>query len=306
MNPARSTFDNISWKFPRSLTSTVVIGDSQVKYLHQHFDPNCESTPAFITKTGAYIDDINHLLDFVPATTTALILHVGANDLCSVRGGAVFDKYRSLMERIFKERPHVSRIYATIILPRTTNRRRGNHNRPFISRCNREACIFNQRLRAFCHRTRKVFYIDHGFQHLPPTRVLAADGLHPSFEGVALIASHIQGICFRKGRYTSPGWRDFSAVEKNTVPSLNNKNFPPLSSAASQTHPPTAAQVVASNGFSSTTDHTGMLDKPSEVIHQRHKAPAAPSKSKKVPPSGPPTYNLRKNAGQGAAKNCDV
>ncbi|KAH7979419.1 hypothetical protein HPB49_009372 [Dermacentor silvarum] len=295
MNPARSTFDNISWKFPRSLTSTVVIGDSQVKYLHQHFDPNCESTPAFITKTGAYIDDINHLLDFVPATTTALILHVGANDLCSVRGGAVFDKYRSLMERIFKERPHVSRIYATIILPRTTNRRRGTTIGPSLAAATgRLASSIN----AFVHSATEP--------HLPPTRVLAADGLHPSFEGVALIASHIQGICFRKGRYTSPGWRDFSAVEKNTVPSLNNKNFPPLSSAASQTHPPTAAQVVASNGFSSTTDHTGMLDKPSEVIHQRHKAPAAPSKSKKVPPSGPPTYNLRKNAGQGAAKNCDV
>ncbi|KAH7960475.1 hypothetical protein HPB49_020146 [Dermacentor silvarum] len=140
----------------------------------------------------------------------------------------------------------------------------------------------------------------------PPTRVLAADGLHPSFEGGALIASHIQEICFRKGPYTSPEWRDFSVVEKNTIPSLNNKKFPLLSSPRSQTRPPTAAQVAAANGPSSTTtDPTRTLQKNFRDDLPQHKAPAAPTKSKKGP-SSPSTYNLRKNAGQGAAKNRDV
>ncbi|KAK8761264.1 hypothetical protein V5799_027464 [Amblyomma americanum] len=38
-------------------------------------------------------------------------------------------------------------------------------------------------LRKHCQRTRGVFYVDHGLEWLPPARVMAADGLHPSFEG---------------------------------------------------------------------------------------------------------------------------
>ncbi|KAH7979363.1 hypothetical protein HPB49_009235 [Dermacentor silvarum] len=64
------------------------------------------------------------------------------------------------------------------------------------------------------------------------------------------------------------------------------------------------ALVAASNGFSSTTDPTSTSDKTFEMIHDRHKAAGAPTKPKG--PSGPPSYNLGKNAGQGAAKSCDL
>ncbi|KAK8761265.1 hypothetical protein V5799_027465 [Amblyomma americanum] len=53
-------------------------------------------------------------------------------------------------------------------------------------------------LRKHCQRTRGVFYVDHGLEWLPPARVMTADGLHPSFEGVAIIAGHLQLILLRK------------------------------------------------------------------------------------------------------------
>ncbi|KAL1422827.1 hypothetical protein MTO96_021687 [Rhipicephalus appendiculatus] len=41
-----------------------------------------------------------------------------------------------------------------------------------------EAVYFNRLLCNYCRRSKKVFFVDHGLQWLPPTRVLAADGLH--------------------------------------------------------------------------------------------------------------------------------
>ncbi|KAH6920589.1 hypothetical protein HPB50_028423 [Hyalomma asiaticum] len=49
-------------------------------------------------------------------------------------------------------------------------------------------------LRRHCRRTRGLFYFDHGLQWPPPRRMLAADGLHPSFEGVGIMASHIHEL----------------------------------------------------------------------------------------------------------------
>ncbi|KAH6939994.1 hypothetical protein HPB50_023874 [Hyalomma asiaticum] len=209
MAPATTPLKHISLKFPRTETSTVVIGDSQSKYLHQYFDPGSQGTPAFISQIGAKIDDVRSLINFVPETANTLMLLVGTNDMASITAEAAFDKYRSMLDYVMKMTPNISKIYATLILPRCTNRRRGNSNLSFVRRCNREASYFNRLLRGFCSRSRKVFFLDHGFQHLPPGRVLAADGLHPSFEGVAVMASHIRELCCKRADNKVSLWCEF-------------------------------------------------------------------------------------------------
>ncbi|KAH6942988.1 hypothetical protein HPB50_013302 [Hyalomma asiaticum] len=88
----------------------------------------------------------------------------------------------------------------------------------FMRRCNSEACRFNRLLQGFCRRSRNVFYVDHGFEWLPPFRVLAADGLHPSFEGVALIAARIRQLCIKRTKVTFSSWRDFASSEAPRYP----------------------------------------------------------------------------------------
>ncbi|KAH7979280.1 hypothetical protein HPB49_008953 [Dermacentor silvarum] len=59
-------------------------------------------------------------------------------------------------------------------------------------------------------------------------RVLAADGLHPSFEGVALMASHIKQLCFRKSAdVASTSWLDHmpSCHAEPPYPGLLHRNY---------------------------------------------------------------------------------
>lgn len=83
-------------------------------------------------------------------------------------------------------------------------------NRPFVERCNREACFFNNLLRRHCRETKGLFFINHGFEWLPSCRVLAADGLHPNFDGVALIASHLHQTLSWSYTRKDTTWRDYS------------------------------------------------------------------------------------------------
>lgn len=209
MDSGRTATKTIKWKFPKTTVSTAVIGDSQTKYMFQHFDPLREGTPAFITQFGAVIRDVHGLLDFVPSSTTTLILHVGTNDLVHSTGRVTFHKYKALLQLILSKRPMISRIYATLLLPRALNRRRDKHNEAIVRHCNREACDFNDRLRSFCCRSDRVFFLDHALEWFPSVRVLAADGLHPNFEGVALMAGHIKQLCFRNATdASSSSWLD--------------------------------------------------------------------------------------------------
>ncbi|KAH7982163.1 hypothetical protein HPB52_003333 [Rhipicephalus sanguineus] len=52
-----------------------------------------------------------------------------------------------------------------------------------VTRFNREAREFDSRLLNLCH-----YDVDHAIDRFPPCAVLAADGLHPSFAGVSLLA----------------------------------------------------------------------------------------------------------------------
>lgn len=129
---------------------------------------------------------------------------MGTNGLASTNGAYAFEKHKSLLDLIGKECPKVSRVYVTLVLPKSTNRRLRNRNYRFVGRCNCEVLYFNQLLRNCYQCSRTVFYLDHGLQLLCVARVFAADGLHPSFQGVAVMASHLHGLCFnRKGASTA-------------------------------------------------------------------------------------------------------
>ncbi|KAL1454786.1 hypothetical protein MTO96_043657 [Rhipicephalus appendiculatus] len=71
-------------------------------------------------------------------------------------------------------------------------------------------------LRSFCHRSKAVFFIDHGFEWIPAYRVLAADGLHPSFEGSSLIASHIRQLFSRRLLDATSSWCDHATEDPPT------------------------------------------------------------------------------------------
>lgn len=209
MEIRQTTSKRTIWKYPKVPISTTVLGDSQTKYLFQYFDPLLQGTPAFVTQPGAFISDVESLLDLVPSSTRTLVLHVGSNDLTRKSGLATFRCYRHLLDVIHEERPEISHVYATLVLPRATNRRRRNNNTVFVHCFNREASHFNSLLRSFCKGFSHLSILDHMFEWLPPGRVLAADGLHVSFEGVALMSSHIRQLCFDSpGEASSTSWSD--------------------------------------------------------------------------------------------------
>ncbi|KAH6932837.1 hypothetical protein HPB50_010195 [Hyalomma asiaticum] len=144
------------------------------------------------------------LVDFVPTKTSMLILHVGTKDLTNKNARTVFDNYSRMIASIQRERPKVQKIYATLVLPRTTKRRRGNKNQGFIRWFNREASFFRRLLRSYCKHSSLVHVLDHALEWLPPPRVLAADGVHLGSEGAALVASHVRQLCFDSPSQATP------------------------------------------------------------------------------------------------------
>ncbi|KAH8009886.1 hypothetical protein HPB51_021684 [Rhipicephalus microplus] len=180
--------------FPIHGASIAIIGDSQLKYLHQHFDPASSHSPAFICQHGACIGDIGELLDFIPKGTSNLILHIGTNDLANTHAPTAFDRYVALLDGIRHERPDIPVVFATLVLPRAPNQRLRRHNWRAVRRFNFEARDFNLRLLSLCHERKGVFHVNHRIDALPPWTVLAADGLHPSFTGVSLLAWNIYNL----------------------------------------------------------------------------------------------------------------
>ncbi|KAH9364196.1 hypothetical protein HPB48_015330 [Haemaphysalis longicornis] len=201
----------ISWKFPRTLTSTVVIGDSQVRHIHNHFDASRHGTPAFVSQRGATIQDIPALMDFVPRTTTTIVLHVGTNDIAKTPARVTSQRFEKLLVSIRHDHPQTRTVYATLILPRCPNRRRQRSNGRAVHRFNSEACPFNDLLRRHCLRTRGLYYLDHGLEWLPSARVFAAEEIHPNFDGVAITASHLHRALLRNFARSQSTWLQHAA-----------------------------------------------------------------------------------------------
>ncbi|XP_064479667.1 uncharacterized protein LOC135392988 isoform X1 [Ornithodoros turicata] len=152
------------------------------------------STPTmFVSRSGGRILDFIEEVDLLPASVRVVVLHCGTNDMPFVEPKLAISHYQTLLERI-RARGGIEMAVCTLVLPRSYNRRR-----PFIDRrrefqCNPRAHAFNRQLVQLCRRSRDLFYLDHGFYRRRPTHVLAADGLHPNFEGVRMMSCHLQDL----------------------------------------------------------------------------------------------------------------
>ncbi|KAH9378688.1 hypothetical protein HPB48_004203 [Haemaphysalis longicornis] len=169
------------------------------------------------------------MLYLVAKRTTAIVLHVGTNDMAQSLAGEAFARYHTVLDVIAKDFPSMKRVYATLILPRSINRRRGGTNCRFVANCNREATRFNSLLRGHCMPRRGLFFLDHGFQWVPPARVLAAHGLHPSFAVVAILTSHLHQT-ERRGYTRGDGtWQQHSAGQTAGEPAQASPSPKPAS-----------------------------------------------------------------------------
>lgn len=278
----------VTKKYPKYIATTMVVGDSQCKHLFHHFDPGRKGTPAFISQSGATIEDLPLLMDLVPQTVTTLILHVGTNDIARSSAEAAFERYGKLLESIRHLRPNVRTIYATLVLPRSQNRRRRNSNHQLVTRCNREASKFNSLLRRHCRQTKGTFYLDHELEWLSPVRVLAADGLHPSFEGVAVMASHLQRIVLRDQRRAPPTWLDEPVTTPTAPTEPAPQRPPPPPSAVAETVQTGATRKQQRNRSHRSTDTTG------EPAPQQLPPPPPPPPVDAAQTGAVSRYNLRR------------
>ncbi|KAH6920681.1 hypothetical protein HPB50_011727 [Hyalomma asiaticum] len=208
MAAASAPQERLTWKFPVCVPSSAIIGDSQLKYVHNHFDPSSPHSPAFICQPGAKIADIGNLLDFVPKGVSTLILHVGTNDIATEEASKTFGRYVALVERIRSDRPDIAMVFVSLVLPRGPNERLWRPNWHAVTRFNREATKFNRMLVDWCSKRKGVFYLDHVIDAFPPWTVLAADGVHPNFVGVSLLAWNYRNLLLHLRRPYMAEWLD--------------------------------------------------------------------------------------------------
>ncbi|KAH8042696.1 hypothetical protein HPB51_025528 [Rhipicephalus microplus] len=147
-------------------------------------------TPALFSYDGARFNDVLELLERLPLTLPRPVLHVGTMDIVDNGCAQAARNLKELVERIHQMRPNLE-LCISLPLPRAPNRRRRGANKRFVHWFNREASRFVSQVRRLCYRGqlgRSIFYLDHAFHEMPPCRVLAADGLHPSFDGIVILA----------------------------------------------------------------------------------------------------------------------
>ncbi|KAH9378753.1 hypothetical protein HPB48_001049 [Haemaphysalis longicornis] len=128
---------------------------------------------------------------------------------------AAVAELKRTVERIRQRHPEMKTILLSLPLPRAPNRRRGGANRNFVRWFNAEAQRYAREVRQLCRGGvlgPRIFYIDHGFLTLPPWRFLAADGLHASFEAVAVLAQHFK----ERLRYHRPRWASAPRLTEET------------------------------------------------------------------------------------------
>ncbi|KAH6939680.1 hypothetical protein HPB50_020433 [Hyalomma asiaticum] len=154
---------------------------------------------------------------------------------------------RRLVNNTLRARPELQRLIVSCVLPRHTNRRLDHPNDDFVGWFNREAQELNDTIKRYCRRPSKVTYLDYGFESLPPRRFLAADGLHPSFSGVALMAQTLKTVLRRGKMETAPGWSTQAASPRSTPPSVRQTE------ANITGHPTTSPAVAPSSSESQRT-----------------------------------------------------
>ena len=306
--PGAPKVEQLTRMYPKHLPTSAVMGNSQTRYLHQHFDPYDRAAPAFITIRGASTFDIEKELANLPRSVTTLVFHVGTSELERYGTDETLRRCRRLVNNTLRARPELRRLVVSLVLPRHTNRRLDQSNHRFVHWFNTEARKFNNTVKDYCRKPGKVTFLDHDFTSLPPLRVLAADGLHPSFTGVAILAANLKALLQRGPSTTSPGWSSeipaaATANCSRTTPPVEPRHPErPRSRDASpemSTHPEGPAAPVRSPGAprpatSESFDYVDEYPTPAESV--------APKRCPKQPPQQKCTprqrYQLRKPAAQ--------
>lgn len=185
--------------------------------------------------------DVPALLEYLPENVETLLLHVGTTDIVKTGCSKSLDSLREALRRVRQVRSDITTVHISLPLPRAPNRRRRDSNWRFVSWFNREVQRFNKEARRLCHcgmLGAGVFYVEHGFSALPLRRFLAADGLHASFEGVALLAQHTR-VQLRR---SSAAWR------AAPTPCTPNSGHQPTQQRTAEEHtePPRALAVTTS------------------------------------------------------------
>ncbi|KAH6948880.1 hypothetical protein HPB50_026688 [Hyalomma asiaticum] len=174
-------------------------------------------------------------------------------------------RIRRLVNNTLRARPELQRLIVSCVLPRHINRRLDHPNDDFVGWFNREAQELNDTIRRYCRRPSKLTYLDYGFESLPPRRFLAADGLHPSFSGVALMAQTFKTVLRRGKMETAPGCSTQAASPRSMPPSVREPQAnitghpitsPAVAASSSETQRATIEETVRSQDSGAQTTRT--------------------------------------------------
>lgn len=275
--------DRLSLKFPKSAISSAIIGDSQARYLFTHFNPHSCDAPGFVSYGGACFSDVLGLTRHLPSVSR-LVLHIGTNDIARNGAARSCKDYLQLLRRLQRELPDLRSIHLSLALPRQPNRRRGSRNGRFVGWFNSEVRNFNREMKRICLNVlKKVYYIDHGFLDLPVSRFLGADGLHPNFEGVALLAQHFKQVLGYGRNQQTSGWLEKTPSATSSLPetstlsgNVDSTGHIVPTQQNSETAPPTAG-ASSSNLRSPSPAAAAMGTSPETPVPAPHSTPPASS-----------------------------
>ncbi|KAH8031729.1 hypothetical protein HPB51_020703 [Rhipicephalus microplus] len=158
------------------------------------------------------------------------------------RADPAFNRYVALLDRIRHERPDIPMMFATLVLPRAPNQRLRRHNWRAVRRFNFKAREFNLRLLSLCHEREGVIYVNHRIDALPPWTVLAADGLHPSFAGVSLLAWNIYNLLLDLRLPYINNWLEHAPQPEAGVTSFGRRHPTPKHCGVTLPMPPVEAE----------------------------------------------------------------
>ncbi|KAG0443062.1 hypothetical protein HPB47_015328 [Ixodes persulcatus] len=159
------------------------------------------------------------------------------------------ERLREVLGHIRSARPEIKRIYLSLVLPRSVNRHLRFSNHRFVRWFNGQVSTFNIEASKLCRRSSGTFFIRHAFSEMPARRVLAADGLHPNFKGVALLALHLQNIIMQNKEQGPTGWSDTPRATRTpesagsgtpASPNTERAGTQPTNTMSQDSQPPTA------------------------------------------------------------------
>lgn len=176
-----------------SLAHVAILGDSQFKYLHEHF-PSGPQAPYIRHLSGAQTTDILTLVCDAPTDTTHFIINVGTNNLHSQNAAETIESLNDVILSIQTARPN-THITVTTVAPRLQNKHRPLiHQTTALMRHTEERNKLNTLILNLPHFHKNVDAIHHTEIHNSPHEHLAWDGLHLNHRGVAAVAQRIKHL----------------------------------------------------------------------------------------------------------------